>query len=313
MSRTAVSSAASSLLSPSSSSETDEQAFHPRSASRDRRREPQRPRQKQIPSPRQERQVVHELTAALEEDPRLAAAMWGALKKLRRREGVTDVEADEVTGRRGRWTAWKGKERAFQQDYTGSSSDGDGGDEHPLMQHLRVKGNCGDEETAVGADEPRSRTTVTVGKEVQSRTGPQQTRQPLPRLQHSLPPSQPPPSLPITYPAPGLLPHKPRPEIDINFRFPTSFGSDGLPSYPHNQYLPLHSLESPADEEERLEHNRLSERQSGFHRRRPNSESSGSSGGILFPLLLSFGLILIPILILSAVLGGIFAVTKVQQ
>ncbi|GAA5912859.1 hypothetical protein JCM6882_009498 [Rhodosporidiobolus microsporus] len=315
MPRTRVTSAASSVLSPSSaSSDSEQQRFEPRPASRDRAR-----RHQGSSADQQKQRAVDDLTDALEQDPKLAEAMWGVLKKLRRREGepISDEERgfgdeEEAAGQRRRSRERKGKGRAAQEDWS-SSSEGEGDEEHPLMVPRQGTRSADVDEGARRGQQPQrtSRTTLSRGEGDSHRHS---ALNPAAQLSDPRPSPHQPFSAPgpPSSPPPGLLPRKPRPKININFRFPTSFGSDGLPTFSHNQYLPLRSLASPADEAHHAHQERLVEAQSRYRRRRQSNESSHSSGGILFPLLLTFLLILIPILLLSAVLGSILAATSLS-
>ncbi|GAA5841689.1 hypothetical protein JCM9279_000731 [Rhodotorula babjevae] len=109
-------------------------------------------------------------------------------------------------------------------------------------------------------------------------------------------------------PPPSLLPHKAKRPINVDFRLLSDFNSSGLPHYPRNQYLPLRLL---ADDDARecpdaqgaAEEGRLVVTRRPFHRH----EADGGDN-ILFPALLSFAVVLLPILVLCLVLGTIFSV-----
>ncbi|TNY17498.1 hypothetical protein DMC30DRAFT_405644 [Rhodotorula diobovata] len=107
---------------------------------------------------------------------------------------------------------------------------------------------------------------------------------------------------------PTLLPHKPKRPINVNFRFPTSFSSSGLPHYSRNQYLPLRLLDgndqdTGRDEQDAAEQGRLSI----VSRSSRHVEADGGDN-VLFPSLLAFAAVLLPVLVICLVLGAIFTV-----
>ncbi|GAA5906538.1 hypothetical protein JCM8208_000474 [Rhodotorula glutinis] len=122
-------------------------------------------------------------------------------------------------------------------------------------------------------------------------------------------PTRLPPSVPTPVPPPSLLPHKAKRPIDVDFPLPSDFNSSGLPHFPRNQYLPLRLLADDDGSSERPDAQGAAEegRLVVVHRPRHRREVDGGDN-ILFPALLSFAVVLLPILVLCLVLGTVFSV-----
>lgn len=105
--------------------------------------------------------------------------------------------------------------------------------------------------------------------------------------------------------------------MNVDFRFPTSFSSSGLPSYPHNQYLPLRLLKPSTNSAENTHEAELRteeaawRRNSRHHERRDHVDAGGDEN-LIFPALLAFVLVLLPVLVITLVLGGVFTAAKVN-
>lgn len=121
-------------------------------------------------------------------------------------------------------------------------------------------------------------------------------------------------------PSPIRAPPSSRRPINIDFRFPTSFSHSGLPSYPHNQYLPLRLL-SPSTDPNSPEARRQAElreeeaawrRNNRHHSARRDHVNADGEENLLFPALLACVLVLVPVLIITVVLGAVFTAAKVD-
>ncbi|GAA6052387.1 hypothetical protein NBRC10513_006705 [Rhodotorula toruloides] len=133
-----------------------------------------------------------------------------------------------------------------------------------------------------------------------------------PRLPSAKPQSQPPPL--------ARAPPSSRRPINVDFRFPTSFSHSGLPSYPHSQYLPLRLLSPTIDPNspEARHQAELREEEAGWRRnnrhqsvRRDHVDEDGEEN-LVFPALLACVLVLVPVLVVTVVLGAVFTAAKVD-
>ncbi|GAA5862571.1 hypothetical protein JCM8547_002109 [Rhodosporidiobolus lusitaniae] len=132
------------------------------------------------------------------------------------------------------------------------------------------------------------------------------------------PPASSPPPIPHSF-----LPHKPH-KLNIDFKLPSSFTRDGLPlSGKKNQYLPLHLQDLDDDSPPATPHHRhtrhpsrgseeISYRQRVRRATRRNREEEDGGDGLMFPILLSFLLILLPVLVLTGVLGVVFSTAGIN-
>jgi len=109
------------------------------------------------------------------------------------------------------------------------------------------------------------------------------------------------------------------PKIKVDFKFPSSFNSTGLPTVEKNRYLPLRLQDTDSRPEHLSAHQReiLEAGRHWRHRsRRRNSSGDGEGesegGGPMFPCLLATVLVILPILLLSVVLGIIFRFSNVR-
>ncbi|BGP22332.1 hypothetical protein JCM10295v2_001211 [Rhodotorula toruloides] len=114
-------------------------------------------------------------------------------------------------------------------------------------------------------------------------------------------------------------PPQSRRPINIDFRFPTCFSHSGLPSYPHNQYLPLRLLSPSADPNspEARDQADLREEEAAWwrnnqHYERRDHVEEGGDENLVFPALLAFVLVLVPVLVITVVLGAVFTAAKVD-
>ncbi|GAA5959116.1 hypothetical protein JCM3765_006346 [Sporobolomyces pararoseus] len=111
----------------------------------------------------------------------------------------------------------------------------------------------------------------------------------------------------------------PRPKIKVDFKFPSSFNSTGLPNYPQNKYLPRR-LQEQVSERQHLSAQQREVIEAGKHwrrarRRNRNSrggEGEAEQGGPMFPCLLAAVLVVLPIALLSVVLGLVFRFAEVR-
>ncbi|KAJ8296374.1 hypothetical protein OF846_000758 [Rhodotorula toruloides] len=224
----------------------------------------------------------------------------------RRREGLTG--RDEAVER---WRAGGGAgygERRGRDEVEDESeasedeieSDSETGEESSLLGSSRGRGRrrARDDDLELGESAPPSRRwhSRVISPEPNARP---------PQPSHA---SRPPP------------PSSTRRPINIDFRFPTSFSHSGLPSYPHNQYLPLRLL-SPSTDPNSPEVRRQAElreeeaawrRNNRHHSARRDHVDADGEENLLFPALLACVLVLVPVLVITVVLGAVFTAAKVD-